>query len=236
MLEFEWLNHLSFAEGTEMLRPALIFAVSVAAFGIVIFHMYRFMARRNPFIFDISGLRRRSRPLHILLYGLISLLSFVLVLPIFVYMWFWVMVVVLAFLYNSMEPQEILLMAMAVLTAIRVTAYYSEDLARDIAKILPYGLLGIFVISLGQFDMDKSFVLIESIADEGRSAFYFWLYIVGQEFVLRVTYPVVTAAVRSLVTAYNSLRGRPAGDPSGDGSSEADSPGDISGASPEPEG
>ena len=62
MSELEWLQHVSFAEGFRTLKPALIFAVSVAVFGLVIFHLHRFMARRDHFLITVPGWYGRAVP------------------------------------------------------------------------------------------------------------------------------------------------------------------------------
>ena len=87
---------------------------------------------------------------------------------------------------------------MAVLTAVRVTAYYNEDLSKDISKILPYGLLGIFLVNWGQFDLFASLDLLRRTGAEEDIAFYYWIYVSSQELVLRVTHPGVSAAYRFL--------------------------------------
>ena len=131
-----------------------------------------------------------------------------LFLPIFVYLWFWVLIGVLAFFYSGMEPDELLLIAMAVLTTIRVTSYYNEELSRDISKILPYGLLGIFLVNLGRIDVEASLSLLERIGTSGSNAFYYWTYVTGQELVLRVSYPLIMAANGWIKTTYRSVRTR----------------------------
>lgn len=151
------------------------------------------MSVRNALGIDLSGLRKSGRPLYILLYCLAYLAMYGLVFPFLAYVWFWVLVAMLTFLYNTKEPQELLLISMAVLTAVRVTAYYNEDLSRDISKILPYGLLGIFLVNLGRFDLWASLSLVERVGAEGDIAFYYWVYISGQELVLRISQPCVSA-------------------------------------------
>ena len=49
----------------------------------------------------------------------------------------------------SKEPAQLILISISVVTAVRVTAYIDEDLSRDIARILPFALLGLFIASFG---------------------------------------------------------------------------------------
>ena len=173
MAFLEWLEELSLSGGAGALAPAAIFAISVAFFGFVIFNLHKSMSVRNVLGIDLSGLRKSGRPLHILLYCLSYAVMYGVVFPFLSYIWFWVLATMLAFLYNNKEPQELLLIGMAVLTAVRVTAYYNEDLSRDISKILPYGLLGIFLVNLGEFDLQASIVLLNGFAAEEDLALYY---------------------------------------------------------------
>ena len=194
----EWLEALSLSGGAGVLAPAATFAISVAFFGFVIFNLHRSMSVRNVLGIDLSPLRRSGRPWLIALYFVSYAVMYGVVFPFLSYIWFWILVAMLTFLYNSKEPQELLLIGMAVLTAVRVTAYYNEDLSRDISKILPYGLLGIFLVNWGQFDLFASLDLLERTGAEKDIAFYYWVYISSQELFLRVTQPGVSAVYRFL--------------------------------------
>ena len=188
--EVDLLSQLSLSEAVELLRPAAMFAVGVAIYAIVIFNLYRFMSKRDIFNLDFSRFEERSHPvfrktLHLIFY----VAKYVLVFPLFAFFWFGVLVVMVAFLSKTEEVQDLLLIAMAVLTAVRVTSYYTEDLSRDIAKMLPFALLGIFLIDLRYFDAATSTDLLNRVGVEWRSIFYYWVFIILLEFVLRITEP-----------------------------------------------
>ena len=197
--EVELLSQLSLSEAVELLRPATLFAVGVAIYAAVIFNLYRFMSRKDIFNLDFSRFEERSRPvfrktLHLIFY----IAKYVLVFPLFAFFWFGVLVVMVAFLSKTKEVEDLLLIAMAVLTSVRVTSYYTEDLSRDIAKMLPFALLGIFLIDLRYFDADTSTELLNRVGAEWESIFYYWLFVVLLEFVLRATEPYLKALYNSL--------------------------------------
>lgn len=202
--ELDQLRQLNLNEALELLRPAAIFAVGVAIYAVLIFNLYRFMSRKDIFNLDFSGFEERSHPvfrktLHLIFY----VAKYLLIFPLFAFFWFGVLVVMVAFLSKTEEVNDLLLIAMAVLTAVRVTSYYTEDLSRDIAKILPFALLGIFLINLSYFDVPTSLVLLERVGAEWRSIFYYWLFIVALELALRLSEPYFKALYNSL----KSLKG-----------------------------
>ena len=201
--EVELLRELSLNEAINLLRPAAIFAVGVAIYAVVIFNLYRFMSRRDIFNLDFSKYEESKhaalrKTFHFMFY----VAKYILMFPLFAFFWFGVLVVMVAFLSKTKEVEDLLLIAMAVLTAVRVTSYYTEDLSRDIAKMLPFALLGIFLIDLNYFDLSTSTELLERVAIEWESIFYYWVFVVVLEFVLRVTEPYFKAL-------YNSFRRPP---------------------------
>ena len=55
--------------------------------------------------------------------------------------------------------------------------------------MLPFALLGIFLIDLRYFDAATSTDLLNRVGVEWRSIFYYWVFIILLEFVLRITEP-----------------------------------------------
>lgn len=197
--EFDLLRQLNLNEALELLRPAAIFAVGVAIYAVLIFNLYRFMSRRDIFNLDFSKHEESSRPffrksIHLFFY----VCKYLLIFPLFAFFWFGVLVVMVAFLSKTKEVEDLLLIAMAVLTAVRVTSYYTEDLSRDIAKMLPFALLGIFLIDLRYFDFGTSTELLNRAGAEWESIFYYWVFVVVLELFLRVTEPYFKALYNSI--------------------------------------
>jgi hypothetical protein len=152
------------------------------------------MSRKNIFNLDFSKYEESGHPaLRKILHLIFYLAKYLLIFPLFAFFWFGVLVVMVAFLSKTKEVEDLLLIAMAVLTSVRVTSYYTEDLSRDIAKMLPFALLGIFLIDLRYFDLGSSTGLLNQVADEWRSIFYYWVFVVLLELVLRVTEPYFKA-------------------------------------------
>ena len=198
--EVDLLRQLNLNDAVNLLRPAAIFAVGVAVYAIVIFNLYRFMSRKNIFNIDFSKYEASKYPaLRKTFAFTFYVAKYILIFPLFAFFWFGVLVVMVAFLSKTKEVEDLLLIAMAVLTAVRVTSYYTEDLSRDIAKMLPFALLGIFLIDFRYFDLTTSTGLLNRVGDEWRSIFYYWVFVVLLEFVLRVTEPYFKAL-------YNSIR------------------------------
>ena len=196
--ELEILRDLSLNEALQLLEPAILFTVGVAIYAVLIFNLYRFMSRRDIFGLDFTRFEERSHPvfrktLHLIFY----VAKYLLIFPLFAFFWFGVLVVMVAFLSKTKEVEDLLLISMAVLTSVRVTSYYTEELSRDIAKMLPFALLGIFLIDLRYFDLSTSTELLNRAGAEWQSIFYYWVFVVVLELILRVTEPYFKALYNS---------------------------------------
>ena len=219
--ELDPLRQLNLADAAELLRPAMLFTVGVAIYAILIFNLYRFMSRRNVFNLDFSKYEESRHPflgrtLHLIFY----VAKYLLIFPLFAFFWFGVLVVMVALLSRTKEVEDLLLIAMAVLTSVRVTSYYTEELSRDIAKMLPFALLGIFLIDLRYFDLSASTELLNRVGDKWESIFYYWVFVVLLELVLRVTEPYIKALYNSIKNPLRRDRQQPSDEPESGGDEE----------------
>jgi hypothetical protein len=231
--ELDPLRQLNLADAAELLRPAMLFTVGVAIYAILIFNLYRFMSRRNVFNLDFSKYEESrhaflGRTLHLIFY----VAKYLLIFPLFAFFWFGVLVVMVALLSRTKEVEDLLLIAMAVLTSVRVTSYYTEELSRDIAKMLPFALLGIFLIDLRYFDLSASTELLNRVGDKWESIFYYWVFVVLLELVLRVTEPYIKALYHSIKNPRRRDRQQPSDEPESGGAEEEEADGETTAVEP----
>ena len=73
-----------------------------------------------------------------------------------------------------------------IVAAARVTAYYNEALARDIAKMLPFALLGVFIIERTLISPDAIWQNILALPSHIPTVLSYALFTVIIEFVLRI--------------------------------------------------
>ena len=112
--------------------------------------------------------------------------KYIILFPIFAFLWFAVLTLILTFLSKGQAFPEILLMALATVTAIRVTAYYNEDLSKDLAKILPFAVLGIFLINASFFRVSDSLEVLKEAKDYTENILYYLVFLIAVEFALRL--------------------------------------------------
>ncbi len=185
--------NLDASEAYIVLKPLAFFLVGVVVYSMFIFKFYRFLARKDVFKLDLKRYNKTSFAfLKKIISVIFYLIEYVLLFPIFVFFWFTIMVVLFSFLAKSQPVNNILLVSIAVVGAVRFTAYYHEDLSRDLAKMLPFALLGVFLIDISYFKFSESLTVIQQIPSQWHTMLYYLLFIILLEFVLRISYTVVS--------------------------------------------
>ena len=96
------------------------------------------------------------------------------------------MTVLLATMTRGQGLDGILLVSMAVVGSIRVASYYNEALSTDLAKILPFALLGILLIDSSIVSLSGALENLNAALALWETMLYYLLAIVALEFVLRI--------------------------------------------------
>lgn len=185
-------NGLSLDAGLQQLWPVLVVVVGMAAYAVFVFKFYRFLAARDMFGLDLSkNDRMRDAVAWDLIFLVWYAVRYVVLFPAFAFFWFAVLTLILVFLSEDRDLSNILLIAMATVSAIRVSAYYNEELSRDLAKILPFAVLGVFIIDTTFFNIQSSLDTLNEINQHRETIAYYLVYLVVLEFALRFVFVVL---------------------------------------------
>ena len=182
---------LSVDAGLGLLWPVLVVVLGMVAYAVFVFKFYRFVAARDMFGLDLSkNDQMRDAVAWDLIFLVWYLVRYVVLFPAFAFFWFAVLTLILVFLSEGRELQQILLIAMATVSAIRVSAYYNEELSRDLAKILPFAVLGVFIINTSFFNIQASLDTLAELNTHLDIIVYYLVYLVALEFALRFVFVV----------------------------------------------
>ncbi|MDH3488872.1 MAG: hypothetical protein OEL56_00330 [Nitrosopumilus sp.] len=122
-------------------------------YAIFVYHFYRFLSRRDIFSINLekkiatgtlksTGKRISAAP---------RIAAFIatnfFIFPFVIFLWFIGYSLFMFMLVQNMSTATIFLVSSGLIIAIRMSAYYSEDLSKDIAKLLPFALLGILLFN-----------------------------------------------------------------------------------------
>ena len=182
------------ADATLLLRPLISFVLGMAVYAIFIFKFYKFLGRKDIFSLNMSKYEQaKFKAARMTLQVIFYIGKYLILFPFVAFFWFAVLTFLLAFLAKNQPIQTILMVSMAVVSAIRLTAYYNEDLSKDLAKILPFALLGVFVIDLSYFSVSGSITALQETVHEWQTISYYLAFVISLELTLRMTSPIVAS-------------------------------------------
>lgn len=177
---------LDLSQGLGLLLPVGFYVLGMAAYAVFVFKFYRFIAARDMFDFDLSKNDGAKYPvlmdlLHLIWYSA----KYIVLFPGFAAFWFAVLTMILIVLSKDQGLAHILVISLATVSVIRITAYYNENLSRDLAKILPFAVLGVFLINASFFSLDVSLLLLRELSGYWETIAYYMIALVALELVLR---------------------------------------------------
>lgn len=148
------LGEFTLSEGYGLLSPILLYVAGMVVYVVFIFKFYKFLSRKNIFELELDKYNTsRFSYLRKILGSIIYIFKYVLFLPILVFFWFGGLTVLLVFLAKEQPIENILRLSITVVSSVRVTAYYTKELSRDLAKLLPFKLLGVFIVVMSYFSL-----------------------------------------------------------------------------------
>jgi len=129
--------------------------------------------------------------LYILKYGIIF--------PFYVVFWFVVLSVFLFVMAKNVTIRQVALISIAMVSAVRITSYFKEDLSHDLAKLTPLALLAIFFTDPNFFSLDLLMNRLGTITSLGWEIIKFLSFCILLEWALRILYSVKVAVSRTTI-------------------------------------
>ena len=157
------------------INPLFYLIILIAIYSIAVWHFYRFIAKRD--CFNIKTIHHQR---------IFSLIKYFLLFPFIAFLFFVGFALMILFITRGYDFVSILSTSFAVVIAIRLTAYYNEDLSKDVAKMLPFALLGLFIADPSYFSYSEIAVKINSLPEFLTLCFQFIILIVIAEWILRI--------------------------------------------------
>ena len=130
--------------------------VAISVYSVFVFIFYRALAKRdlitlnlNHYSDNLSGrVRKYARTI-------LFVLQYIVVVPLLITFWTLVLAIILTLLSPDADHSRNELIATSVVGAVRILSYWTEDLSRDVAKMLPFGVLGVFLVGDAQVQISE---------------------------------------------------------------------------------
>ena len=164
-----------------------ILVLIIAFYAITIWKFYRWIAAKNLLELNLNKFNTSKNPtLTKMLAGGFYLLEYIIILPIVIFIWFAIFTLFLIVLTDKLSVNALLVVSAAIIAVIRMTAYYNEELSKELAKLLPFTLLAVSVVDPNFFDVPRIISQIIQIPTFINPILSYLLFIVFLEIVLRL--------------------------------------------------
>ena len=158
----------------EFFIPLLYLIISIAIYSIMIWHFYRFIATRDCF-----KLKYTRHP------KILTACRYFLFYPIIAFLFFAGFSTMMMFLTRDYSISSLLSTSFSIVVAIRLTAYYNDDLSKDVAKMLPFALLGLVLVDPSYFLIEDIIIKVNQLPSFFAQVVQYIIFIVLVEWILR---------------------------------------------------
>lgn len=178
----------SFMNGENLILTLSFFTIVIVLYSVFVYLFYRFLAKKNIIELNLNQYNRYNNPMAMKFFAaFFYIIEYVVLLPIMTFFWFGVLAVFTLVLSEGMGTGTVLLISAALVAAVRTISHVSEDLAKDLAKMLPFALLSIAITTAaGFFDVSRLASRISEIPMLFNNVPYYLLFIVGVELIMRI--------------------------------------------------
>ncbi len=181
------LSNFTVQNFVENIIPLAFFAIGIFLYGLFIFKFYKFIAKRDILILKMG---QHSSDFKGFLKKLIQISAYILenliVIPLLIFFWFLVMAAILLIMGKTYNSSVILLISMGLVGAIRIAAYYQEELAQELSKLVPLSLLAVFLSDLTYFSIENSIQNAMKLPELWGVFIYYFVVVICLEFTLRI--------------------------------------------------
>ena len=189
---FAELSNISFNEYFEIVKPLIFYIIGITIYAIFIFKFYKFISKRDIFKLE---LRKYSESYEGFFSIMVKIVFYIfenlILIPLLVFFWFAVLAMVFLILSKSTSPHQILIIAVSLVAAVRITSYYNENLSQDLAKMIPFALLGIYLVDATFFSIEGSLSIAKQIPTLWKVGIYYLFFVIFLEFVLRISHGII---------------------------------------------
>ena len=159
----------------------------VVLYAIFVWKLYRFIARKDVFPFNIERFHRENMRVYNKFISAIGyFIKNIIVFPLLIFFWYAIFLIFLMILTEDLPVSRILIISAIIIASIRATAYYRESLSKDLAKLLPLTLLAVFLIGSSIFNFGDILANLSQIPSFLREISIYYLFILALEAILRI--------------------------------------------------
>ena len=183
----DWNIYLQFLKDFFIDRQFLILLSSTVILFLAIFIMWYFyhkqLSRKD--LFDIPKIDSNSKFLSFI-NRLVYFSKYIIVFPLYSFIWFLIFSFLLVLIAKSRPIGEIMFFGIVIVSVTRIAAYVNPILAEDMAKLLPWALIIVFLIDPQSITIESVQASFNSFMQEIPNVAKYLIFIAFVEWSLRI--------------------------------------------------
>jgi len=169
---------------SNLLFTLLFFTAVIVIYAVFVFYFYKYLAKKNIVELNLAKYGESEIPQKVLV-TIFYIIEYLIILPILTFFWFAVFAVLILILAEGISASTILIISAALVAGVRITAYISEKLSQDLAKMIPFTLLAIAITKPNFFDVSALLSRFAEIPALFSNIAYYLMFIVIIELIMR---------------------------------------------------
>ena len=171
-----------------------VFTLALFVYAFFIWQFYRRLAKRDLFELDMykheilpdSNMKTMKKVFS----GMAYVLKYLILFPLYVAFWFAVLSLFLFILAQEVAVRQIIFISVILISSIRMTSYYKEELASDLAKLVPFVFLGILLTQPTFFSFNLFYERLQEIPNLTSVIIEFLAFTIVFEWIVRLLYSI----------------------------------------------
>ncbi len=161
----------------------------------VIWLLYKALSKRNFISLNLSKYNLSDHETKRKFYAVVFyFIEYLLFMPALILMWFTAFSLILLFIASNRSINEILMLSGSLVMAIRILAYYKEEIAEEPAKLFPFIALSVFLLTPGIFEINSIIEKIKEVPQLLESIVLYLAFIFIFEIIFRISYTIFQLA------------------------------------------
>jgi hypothetical protein len=183
-------------EHLKIIPPVFFIAITLTIYSIFVWFFYRLLARRDVIGLNLRKYNKdRNGAIKKFFAVLFYIIEFIVIGPVVIFFWFAILSIFFIVLAKELEVGTVMLICAALISAIRVTSYFNENLSKDLAKMVPFTMIAVVLTTPDFWNISEMISRITQIPAFFNEAIYYLFFILVLESFLRIIFlPIQIAA------------------------------------------
>ncbi len=179
-------------ESTHSALSVFLFGILIALISLFVFYFYRSFSKKDLIVLNLNQYNRYEHPvigkvLAVVLY----FLEYMVIIPFLIFIWFGALSIVLLLVAEESAVPQILILTASLVVAVRILAYFADEISKDLAKLFPFIALSIFLLRPGSLNFGGVTLRLQELPLLFNEILSYILLIFVLEIILRTIYLLV---------------------------------------------